>query len=1031
MTDQLIGQSFDRYKIVSLLGEGQLGAVYKAFDPSFQREVAIKLIRSPEGRPDLAEAIMRQARLAAPLDHPGLVKIHDIGRVGPWLYLVMDYIPGGNLAQLLQDLHAHNQWLPLSEAMGLVRQVALVFDYLGRQGLPPRGLKPTDVMLRPDPFDGLPFRAVLTSLGLEPEQPGAPGGWPPNPNAPVPAYAYWSPEQALGEKLDVRSEVYSLGVLLYELAVAWQPFPAQTLAEAVRMHAQASPPAPRSRRADVPAALEAVILKAIEKDRANRYPDPAALAQALAEEMPSALEVDRNPANSAWTVSLLVPYQRSLSAAPAGAAVPIPPSGAAAQPAAEQRTFYRFNGTVVDANLVQTSPDGRVGVYVEVPQFTVTPGQSTSAGIVVVNLGPELDHISLTISEVPAGWLAPPLPPTSIPLAPGESRRVTIIIAPPRSPASRAGRYNLVLRAASQSRPDQAVEAKMALTVPAFSQFQTELSSDTVEAGAPVRLLVHNQGNTPEAYVVNFDDPEGKLQFDPPDMNFSVAEGQVGAADFIVRRRGIRPFGDRRVYPFGLRVAASSGEVQKRTAEVVTHALIPTWMLLVALFACCLVAGASALVINGAREGAANTATAAAQQTANAVAQGTISAVATQLAAQGTLTPTATVTRTPVPPTVTGTPSPETPTLTPTASATPLPATPTGTPPPATETFTPLPPTATATLEPPSSTPLPPTPTSTLAPSPTTAPLPTAGRVLFVSNRTGQPNIYIVNGDGSGDTPLSAAAANQNLAWSATAQRIAFESTRDGNSEIYSMQLDGSAQTRLTNNSAADTAPVWSTDGAHIAFVSDRDGNPEIYVMNADGSNQTRLTNNSAADTAPAWAPDNTRLAFVSERDGNAEIYVMNADGSNQTRLTNDTDPESSPAWAPNGAWLAYVRGAGAQAEIYLNAGNSSAQLRLTNNSASDTEPVWGPTGARLAFVSERDGNPEIYTMLADGSAQTRLTNSAGPDNHPIWSPTGDRLAFASDRAGTPQVYGMNADGSAQTRLTNDGATDLPSVWLP
>jgi Tol biopolymer transport system component/serine/threonine protein kinase len=1027
MTEQLIGQSFDRYKIVSQLGEGQLGAVYKAFDPSFQREVALKLLRLPEGRPDLAEVIMRQARLAAPLDHPGLVKVHDIGRVGSWLYVVMDYIPGGNLAQLLQDLHAHNQWLPLTEAIGLVRQLALVFDYLGRQGLPPRGLKPTDVMLKPDPYDGLPFRAVLTSLGLEPEKPGAPGGWPPNPNAPAPAYAYWSPEQALGEPLDARSEVYSLGVLLYELAVAWQPFPVQTPAEAVRMHTQASPPPPRSRRADLPPALEAVILKAIEKDRANRYPDPAALAQALAEVIPSALEVDRNPANSAWSVSLLVAYQRSLGASPASA----PPTGGDSHHAAEERAFYRFNGTLVDANLVQTSPDGLMGVYVEVPQFTVTPGQPTSAGIVIVNLGPELDHFSIAISGVPAGWLAPPLPPTSIPLAPGESRRVTVIIAPPRSPASRAGRYNLVLRAASQSRPDEAVEAKMALTVPAFSQFQCELGATTVQAGEPVRLLVHNQGNTPEAYVVNFDDPDGKVEFDPPNMTFSVAEGQVGAADFIVRRRGTRLVGGRRVYPFGLRVAASSGEVQKLTAEVVTHALIPTWMVLVALFACCLVAGASALAYNGFREGAANTATAAAQQTANAVAQGTISVVATQLAARGTLTPTATATLTPVPATVTGTPSPETPTLTPTASATPLPATPTGTPPPATDTLTPLPPTATATLAPLTSTPLPPTPTLTLAPSPTTAPLPTAGRLLFVSNRTGQPNIYIVNGDGSGDTPLSITGANQNPAWSATAQRIAFESTRDGNGEIYVMHLDGSAPTRLTNNPASDTAPVWSTDGAHIAFVSDRDGNPEIYVMNADGSNQTRLTNNSAADTAPAWAPDNTRLAFVSERDGNAEIYLMNADGSSQTRLTNDTDPESSPTWAPNGAWLAYVRGAGAQAEIYLNAGNSSAPLRLTNNSASDTEPVWAPSGARLAFVSERDGNPEIYSMLADGSAQTRLTNNAGHDDHPIWSPTGDRLAFASDRAGTPQVYGMNADGSAQTRLTNDGATDLPSVWLP
>ena len=1032
MTDQMIGQTFDRYQVVSLLGNGQLGAVYKAVDPSLQREVAIKLIRLPEGRPELAEALLRQAGLAARLDQPGLVKIHDFGQAGAWLYVVMDYLPGGNLAQLLQDLHAHNQWLALGEAVGLVRQLALALDGLGRQGLSPRSLKPADVFIKPDPFDGLPFRAVLTSLGLEPEALGT-GSWPPNQNAPAPAYAYWSPEQALGQPLDASSEVYSLGALLYELAVGWQPFPAQSPAEA-RLQTQAAPPPPRSRRADLPPALEAVILKALQKDRANRYADPAALAQALAEVMPLALEVDRNPANSAWIVSLLVPYQRSLEASPAAATVPVPPPGADTRRAADGRSFFNFNGTTVDANLVQTSPDGRVGVYVEVPQFTVTPGEPTSTGVIVVNAGPELEHFSLGVSGLPAGWVALPLPPTSIPLAPGDSRRVTVTVAPPRSPASRAGRYQLLFRVARQAAPDQAVEAKLAVTVASFSQVQCELNAATAEAGAPVRLLVHNQGNTPEAFVVTFDDPDGKLAFDPPDMNFSVPEGQVGAADFIVRRRGLRLFGDRRVYPFGVRVTGSSSRVQMLTAEVITHALLPNWLLLVALFACCILAAGTAVVVYGFVQGPASTATAAAQQTANAMAQQTISFMGTQLALTGTHTPTPTGTSTP---TVTGTLLPPTVTLTPaplTPSNTPAPATITLTPAPATNTATAAN-TATATTVPPSptSTPLPPTATFTLAaPSatPTTA-LPVGGHLIYVSGAGGQPNLYVVNSDGSGATPLTSASTNQNPSWSASAQRIVFESNRDGNTQIYAMHSDGSAQTRLTNNAAADTAPVWSTDGAHIAFVSNRDGNPEIYVMNADGSAQTRLTNNSASDTMPAWAPDNAHLVFISDRDGNAELYIMDANGANQTRLTNDPDPESQPSWAPNGAWVTYVRGTGAQAEIYLTTATGSGQLQLTNNSASDTQPVWAPNGSLMAFVSERDGNPEIYTMLADGSAQTRLTNSAGRDDHPVWAPLGDRLAFASDRDGVPQVYAMNANGSAQTRLTNDGATDLPGLWLP
>ena len=155
MADQLIGQTIDRYQIVGLLGQGQWGAVYRAFDPNLQREVALKLIPLPENRADLAEVVARQARAAAQLDGPGLIKVHDFVRSGPWLMVVMDYVPGGNLAQLLQDLRTHNQWLPLAEAVGLIRQLALIL-----QRLPPRGLKPADVLLKPETVDGLPFRAI-------------------------------------------------------------------------------------------------------------------------------------------------------------------------------------------------------------------------------------------------------------------------------------------------------------------------------------------------------------------------------------------------------------------------------------------------------------------------------------------------------------------------------------------------------------------------------------------------------------------------------------------------------------------------------------------------------------------------------------------------------------------------------------------------------------------------------------------------------------------------------------------------------
>jgi hypothetical protein len=133
--------------------------------------------------------------------------------------------------------------------------------------------------------------------------------------------------------------------------------------------------------------------------------------------------------------------------------------------------------------------------------------------------------------------------------------------------------------------------------------------------------------------------------------------------------------------------------------------------------------------------------------------------------------------------------------------------------------------------------------------------------------------------------------------WSPDGSQIVFVSNRDGNFEIYVMDADGTNQTRLTNDAASDDRATWSPDGSQIAFESNRDGNFEIYVMDADGTNQARLTNDPAADSAAAWSPDGSQIAFRSTRDGNNEIYLMNADGSNQINLTIDPAVDEAPAW--------------------------------------------------------------------------------------------------------------------------------------
>ena len=155
---------------------------------------------------------------------------------------------------------------------------------------------------------------------------------------------------------------------------------------------------------------------------------------------------------------------------------------------------------------------------------------------------------------------------------------------------------------------------------------------------------------------------------------------------------------------------------------------------------------------------------------------------------------------------------------------------------------------------------------------------------------------------GPGVTQLTDNYANDGPAGWIPDGRIGFISDRDGDPEIYVMNSDGSSVTQLTHNEAYEGTPAWSQDGRRIVFTSYRDGNAEIYVMNSDGSGVTRLTRNEAMDDRPHWAPDGRHIAFMSNRDGDAEIYVMNSDGSGVRQLTHNEAEDFIQYWLPEPA---------------------------------------------------------------------------------------------------------------------------------
>jgi Tol biopolymer transport system component/serine/threonine protein kinase len=259
--------------------------------------------------------------------------------------------------------------------------------------------------------------------------------------------------------------------------------------------------------------------------------------------------------------------------------------------------------------------------------------------------------------------------------------------------------------------------------------------------------------------------------------------------------------------------------------------------------------------------------------------------------------------------------------------------------------------------------------------------------------------------------------------------RVGFVSDRTGNDEIFVMHVDGSGLTQLTRNPAADWGPDWSLDGRRIAFASERAGNWEIYTMDAGGGGVTRVTDHPDYDSTPSWSPNGTRIAFMSDRDGNLEIYVADAASGAVTRLTNDPGVDALPSWSPAGGLIAFQSGRSGNDEIHAMNPDGSGVRNLTNDPGPDWGPAWSPDGRRIAFASERDDNWEIYVMNADGSGQTRLTSNPAIDQDPTWSSDGSRIAFMSFRDGGSDIYVMNADGSEQTRLTDNPTRDESPSW--
>lgn len=273
----LTGKTLGKYKIEERLGRGGMAEVYKGYQENLDRFVAIKVMHTfLLAEEDFLQRFKREAKAMAALSHPNIVRVFDFDvYTKESYYLVMEYIDGGTLKERLEHLVENNEQLPLKDSVKMITDVADALAYAHRRGMVHRDIKPANIMLRKETG-----QAVLTDFGIV-KMVGNQSMAFTATGALIGTPAYMSPEQALGKPGDERVDIYSLGVLLFQMVTNQLPFAADTPLAVVMKHVNDPTPSPGTFNPDVPQDLQEVIMKAMAKDPDDRYQSAAEMAAAL------------------------------------------------------------------------------------------------------------------------------------------------------------------------------------------------------------------------------------------------------------------------------------------------------------------------------------------------------------------------------------------------------------------------------------------------------------------------------------------------------------------------------------------------------------------------------------------------------------------------------------------------------------------------------------------------------------------------------------------------------------------------------
>lgn len=536
MTD-LLGHLVGNYQLEALLETTPAGPRYAGRHVRLQRPASIKLFAAElSATPAARAALLDTLRRIAALRHPHLVEVFDIGESEGRFFLVTELLPGGSLRSLLQRVQSVRARTPLASALTLARQAALGLAAAHSHGLLHGAIRPEVLLLSTSDATAT---LKLSNLGLAPLFPAEATAAP----------AYLTPEHLRGLPIDTRSDVYGLGVVLYELLVGAPPFNMAKPAQTTTSHPRARPVPPRVVRPQIPIALETIMLRCLASDPAERFANGGELAEAL---------------------------RQAEAAMPRPAPPPAPP--AQGVPADHAPLLNDLLGATPTPPAAQTPAQSGppVALQLDQQQLALTPGRPGIISARVQNLGPVTDRFSLALEGIAATWVREGDPPVE--LGPGASAPLALVITVPVEAGTGAGDYPVVVRARALAQVASAT-ARLVLSVRPLPAATLTIAPDRTagRTEGDYRLILRNTGNVAASFLLSAEDPQRLLAYELGQETVQLAPGQTARVPLtVVAPR--RLFGSPEGFRFNVFAEGEGAEPVEAQGEFVQTPWLPAWV---------------------------------------------------------------------------------------------------------------------------------------------------------------------------------------------------------------------------------------------------------------------------------------------------------------------------------------------------------------------------------------------------------------------------------------------------------------------